>query len=47
MRPAGFWLALLPAGLVYGALLVVTGAVRLEEIARATRAIGWRRLVGR
>jgi O-antigen/teichoic acid export membrane protein len=39
MWPAGFWVALGPAGLAYVLTLVATGAVRVEEIARAARTL--------
>jgi O-antigen/teichoic acid export membrane protein len=39
MQPAGFWIALGPAALTYVLALVATGAVRVEEIARAARAL--------
>jgi O-antigen/teichoic acid export membrane protein len=39
MRAAGFWIALGPAALAYGLALAVTRAVRVDEIARAVRAL--------
>jgi O-antigen/teichoic acid export membrane protein len=38
-RPTGFWVAIGPAVLCYAVTLVATGAVRVEEIARVSRAL--------